>query len=147
MPAFLFHEAMLIINDKICISDEYLNFSFARSSGPGGQNVNKVNTQAQLRFTLNDCPELNSHIKNRLQRIAARYLLANGDIQITSQQHRSQGMNRQDCLDKLADLIRKSLVRPKPRIATKPTAASKRKRLDNKKKRADIKQKRSKIDY
>ena len=138
---------MLKINDKIIIPKECLNFSFARSSGPGGQNVNKVNTQAQLRFNLNDCPELNYHVKNRLRRIAAQYLLANGDLLITSQQHRSQGTNRQDCLDKLADLIRKALVRPKHRIATRPTASSKRKRIDNKKKRSQLKQNRGKVDF
>ena len=138
---------MLYINDKISIPDEYLSFTFARSSGPGGQNVNKVNTQAQLRFALKECKELNTHVKSRLRKQALQYMLVDGNMLISSQQHRSQQMNRQECLNKLAELIHKALIRPKRRIATKPTAASKRKRLDDKKKRSETKQQRKKTDY
>jgi len=133
---------MLIINDNIVIDDEYLSFSFARSSGPGGQNVNKVNSQAQLRFELNSCPALNSFVKNRLRNLAGNFLLADGNIYITSQESRSQFQNRQICLDKLSDLITKALTRPKVRKPTRPTTASREKRLEFKKQRSQIKQRR-----
>ena len=137
---------MLTINEKIIIDDQFLNFSFVRSSGPGGQNVNKVNSQAQLRFDLNNCPALNSFVKKRLRNAAGSYLLADGNLLIFSQESRSQLQNRQLCLEKLADLIGKSLIRPKIRKPSRPTLASKKRRLDSKKKRSQIKQNRQKND-
>lgn len=133
---------MIIINDKLTIEKEFLTFSFARSSGPGGQNVNKVNSMVQLRFDLPACPTLNLSVKSRLRKLAASYLLENGHLLITSQQSRSQHENRQLCLDKLAELITKALVRPKVRKATKPTVSSQQERLQTKAKRSATKAKR-----
>ncbi len=133
------------MNQEITIGEEYLSFTFCRSSGPGGQNVNKVNSQVQLRFDLNNCPNLNQFVKNRLRNQAGNFLLADGNLLITSQESRSQFQNRQIALQKLSELITKALVRPKFRKATKPGAAVREKRLTLKKQRSITKQNRKKM--
>ncbi|MBI9017888.1 MAG: aminoacyl-tRNA hydrolase [Phycisphaerae bacterium] len=139
---------MLYINENISIADEYLAFNFVRSSGPGGQNVNKVNSCAQLRFDLAGCGDISNAVRQRLLGIASRYLVGNGELLIESQQSRSQHQNRQICLDRLRAMILQALIVPKKRRATKPTKAAKQRRLDAKKRRSAIKQNRSgKIDY
>ncbi|OPZ97927.1 MAG: Peptidyl-tRNA hydrolase ArfB [Planctomycetes bacterium ADurb.Bin412] len=130
---------MLQINDKISIEEKLIQIKFVRSSGPGGQNVNKVNTCAQLRFDLKHCEVLAPSVKNRLKRLAGTRLTSQEVIQIESDRYREQSRNRQDCLDRLRELIQKALIRPKKRIATKPTKASRQRRLDAKKQRSRVK--------
>ena len=140
-----FNNAMLPINDKIIIDDELLRVSFVRSRGPGGQNVNKVNTRCQLTFDLHGCQVLNSAVKKRLASLAGRRLTDKGTLIIQSDRFRRQNRNRQQCLDRLRRLIQKALIPPKKRRPTKPTAASKRKRLEDKHRRSRLKSLRGKI--
>lgn len=137
---------MLQINDTISIEDKFIQIKFVRSSGPGGQNVNKVNTCAQLRFDLKHCEVLAPSVKNRLKRLAGARLTSQEVIQIESDRYREQSRNRQDCLDRLRELIQKALIRPKKRIATKPTKASRQRRLDAKKQRSRVKSLRGRPD-
>jgi len=136
---------MLTINDKITIDSRYLRICFVRSGGPGGQNVNKVNTRAQLIFDLNHCPEIGPTIKGRLAQSAGRRLSTQGKIIIQSDRFREQNRNRQECLSRLRQLILKALIVPKKRRPTGPTAAAKRKRLTDKKYRSNVKVWRGKV--
>lgn len=137
---------MLTINDNITIDSRYLQINFVRSRGPGGQNVNKVNTRAQLTFDLNRCSDIGLAAKTRLARLAGRRLTADGKIIIQSDRFREQSRNRQECLDRLRRLIQKALTPPKKRRPTKPTAASKRKRRYDKIHRSKIKSLRRKVE-
>ena len=136
---------MLQINDKIVIEDRYLQVSFVRSRGPGGQNVNKVNTCCQLSFDLKNCPVLTPAVKNRCVRRAGRRMTSQGVIIIHSDRFRRQSSNRTECFERLGWLIRQALIPPAPRRATKPSAASKRKRLEEKNRRSKMKNLRQKI--
>lgn len=117
--------------EPIRIRAESFQWQFARSGGPGGQNVNKVATKAQLRWNPRSI-ELPADIFHRLLRLASTYLTAEGDILLTSQRYRSQRMNMDDCLDKLKALLQASLIRPRQRRATRPTRGSKERRLKTK---------------
>ena len=130
---------MLRINESIQIEDRYLRVSFVRSRGPGGQNVNKVNTCCQLSFDLKHCPVLSAGVKNRCIVLAGRRMTNQGVLIIQSDRFRRQIRNRADCFDRLSRLIRKALVLPAPRRPTKPSAASKRKRLEDKRHRSKTK--------
>ena len=136
---------MLEINDKLVIASRYLTITFVRSGGPGGQNVNKLNTQAQLSFDLKGCPDLSSPVKKRLAQLAGRRLNDQGRLLIRSDRFRQQARNRAECLDRLRRLIQKALIPPKRRIPTKPTAAAKRKRLADKRRRSLRKASREKV--
>lgn len=120
-----------------------LSESFIRASGPGGQNVNKVATAVQLRFDLSGNRTLAEDVKERLGRLAGSRLTLAGEILIQADRFRTQERNRQDALERLAALVRKALERPKPRKATRPTKASKERRLAAKKQRSAIKRMRS----
>ncbi len=134
------------INDTITIEDWELTESFTRSSGPGGQHVNKTSSAVELRFEAARSPNLTPAIKTRLKRLAGRRWTKDGAVVVTAEAHRSQLMNRELAQEKLAELIRAALVVPKRRIKTKPTLGSKRRRLDGKTKRGEVKKLRGKVD-
>jgi ribosome-associated protein len=130
---------MLPVTDKISIDESELSESFVRSSGPGGQNVNKLSTAVQLRFDVRRSPSLPNPVAIRLMKLAGKRLTKDGVIVITAQSHRTQERNRDDARERLFDLIREAAVPPIPRRATKPTKASKTRRLESKKHRSTVK--------
>src|SRR6201999_3272505 len=116
--------------------------AFVRASGPGGQNVNKLATAAQLRFDTSRIT-LPDDARARLIRLAGQRITKEGVIVIHAQRFRTQERNRADAIDRLVELLREAMVRPKPRRATKPTLGSEMRRLDSKKRRSDVKAKRN----
>ena len=130
---------MFKISDSLTIDDVYLRFRFVRSSGPGGQNVNKVNTRAQLVFDLKNCTTIHNPTRLRLITLAGRRHTDDGTIIIESDKFREQLRNRNDCLSRLRQLILHAMITPKKRIRTRPTIASKRKRLEKKRQRSQTK--------
>lgn len=130
---------MIRINDDISLDDSEIEESFIRSSGPGGQNVNKVSSAVQLRFDARRSRALPDAVAVRLMRLAGSKLTQNGVIVITAQRFRDQGRNRADALERLVALIQEALIPPTPRRATKPTLASKKRRLEGKAKRSGVK--------
>ncbi len=129
---------MIRISNSISIDERDISESFVRASGPGGQNVNKVSTAVEMRFDVGKAA-LPHDLKHRLKAIAGRQLSQDGILIVTSQEHRSQDRNRATALKKLVALLCKAAVRPKRRIATKPSKASKTRRLDSKSKRSTTK--------
>ncbi|MEM7422924.1 MAG: alternative ribosome rescue aminoacyl-tRNA hydrolase ArfB [Pseudomonadota bacterium] len=134
---------MIQITDTISIADWELTESFQRASGPGGQNVNKVETAVTLRFEAACSPNLPPDVKARLRRLAGRRWTIDGALVIQADRHRSQQRNREEALNRLIDLVKKAAERPKPRIPTRPSLSSKRRRMDAKTRRGAIKQGRS----
>jgi ribosome-associated protein len=122
----------LEVTPTLAIPDELIELRAVRASGPGGQNVNKVSNAAELRFDVRGWTALPDAARARLCRLAGRRLSADGVIVIDAQRHRSLEQNRADALERLVAMIRQSLVQPKPRRPTKPTRASKERRLASK---------------
>ena len=132
---------MLRITPSIAIDDDDLEISFVRASGPGGQNVNKLSTAAQLRFDTRRIT-LAADAEARLNRLAGQRMTKDGVIVIHAQRFRTQERNRADAIDRLLELLREAMIRPTPRRPTKPTLGSKKRRLEGKKRRSDVKAKR-----
>jgi ribosome-associated protein len=137
----------LIITPDIVIAEEELEWKFIRSSGPGGQNVNKVASAAQLRFLLPQNTSLPVNVRNRLRRLAGQKLIDDGSILFKSMSERSQDQNRRAALERLEAMIRAALVEPKIRKKTRPTKGSKERRIESKKQRGATKQQRSGKSY
>ena len=130
---------MIVVTPRIVLDERELEETFVRSSGPGGQNVNKLSTAVQLRFDVRGSPSLPDDVRARLERQAGSRLTGEGVLIIVAQRHRTQERNREDARERLVDLIRRAAVAPTPRRPTKPTLASKRRRLDSKARRSRVK--------
>jgi ribosome-associated protein len=130
---------MLRVTSHIEIDEREIEEQFVRASGPGGQNVNKLSTAVQLRFDVRHSLSLPGDVRARLERLAGSRLTRDGVLVIIAQRHRTQARNRQDALDRLLDLIRRAAVAPIRRRPTRPTKASRERRIEGKKRRAGIK--------
>jgi ribosome-associated protein len=137
---------LLRVTDKIVLSETELQWQFVRASGPGGQNVNKVSTAVELRFDVAHTRRLDSEVKSRLRKLAGHRMSDDGVLVIQARRFRSQSRNRDDALQRLVALLRSAAQPPKLRKATAPSAAAKRKRVEDKKKRARVKSRRARVD-
>ena len=130
---------MIRVTDSISIDESEVEESFVRSSGPGGQNVNKLSTAVQLRFDVRRSRSLPNDVALRLMTLGGRRITKDGVLVLIAQSHRTQERNRTDALERLTALIKEAAVKPTPRRATKPTKASKQRRIEGKKRRSGIK--------
>jgi ribosome-associated protein len=130
---------MIPVTPHLSIDEDEIAETFIRGSGPGGQNVNKVASAVQLRFDVLNSPSLPEDVKARLSGLAGRRLTQDGVLVISAQRFRTQERNREDALSRLVELIRLATERPKPRRPTRPTLASKKRRLEAKAKRSQVK--------
>jgi ribosome-associated protein len=136
---------MLAISPTVSIDDSEIEERFVRASGPGGQNVNKVATAVQLRFDVARSRALDDETRTRLIALAGSRMTTEGVLVVDARRYRTQAENRDDARERLADLIRQALVRPKRRRKTRPTASSKHQRLDSKRRRANTKRGRGRV--
>lgn len=134
---------MIRIDDRLNLDEREIEESFIRASGPGGQNVNKVASAVQLRFDLRRSPSLPEPVRQRAERLAGSRLTADGVLVITAQRFRSQERNREDALHRVVALLRRAAEPPKPRRPTRPTIASRERRLEAKTRRSHLKQQRT----
>jgi ribosome-associated protein len=133
---------MLVVNDRLKIPLREFRFSFARSSGPGGQNVNKLNTKALLRWAVLKSPSLPEPVRSRLLARHRRRVTAEGDLLVSSQRFRDAGRNVADCLEKLRAMLSEAAAVPRPRRPTRPTRASVERRLGQKRRQSQKKRRR-----
>ncbi len=136
---------MIIVTSHISIHENELRFEFIRSSGPGGQNVNKVATAVQLRFDVRNSPSLPEDVRERLIDIAGKKITEEGILILDARRHRTQERNRQDAVNRLIELIRKATEKPKNRIKTRPSHASEKRRLNSKRHRSNLKKSRKPV--
>lgn len=129
------------------IPEDELEFRFFRSGGPGGQNVNKVSTSVQMRFDVKNSPSLSEPVKERLMKLAGSRLTLDGVIVITAVRFRTQERNRADAIGRLDEMVAEALIRPVYRVATRPTKASKERRLKAKSSRSTIKSGRGRVSF
>ena len=130
---------MFAVNETIRIPWKELTFSFARSGGPGGQNVNKTSTKAILRWSVSETTALPESVHARFVRQQANRITKDGDLLLTSERYRDQERNKQDCLEKLRNLVQMACIVPKKRKKTKPSRAAKARRVANKRHRSTVK--------
>ena len=142
-----FHTMPVEITPDISLPERDLTWSFVRSSGPGGQNVNKVATAAQLRFDLAGTESLEPAVKQRLRALAGRRVTEDGALIIVARNQRTQEGNRREALERLAELVQRALVAPKQRKATRPTRAARERRLATKVQRRTTKQLRGRVRW
>jgi ribosome-associated protein len=136
---------MIPVTPRISIAEEEVDESFIRASGPGGQNVHKLETAVQLRFDVRGSPNLPDGVKARMEMLAGRRLTLEGVLVLTAQKHRTRERNRVDALERLLELIREAaLPPPPPRWPTKPSKRAKAKRMDEKSGRGETKRQRGK---
>ena len=138
---------MLEITPALSIDERELQLDFVRASGPGGQNVNKVATAAQLRFDVRGSSSLSEEVKTRLIRLGGSRMTMDGVLILEAKRHRTQEQNKADALERFVELVRKATEKPKSRRKTRPTLASKEARLKGKKIRAEIKKTRGSKSY
>ena len=134
---------MLEVTPALAIPDDELVERFVRASGPGGQNVNKVSSAVELRFDAARSPSLPEDVRARVLARRDRRITADGVVVISAQRHRTQDRNREDARERLAELLRQATIVAKPRVPTRPTKASRVRRVEAKKQRAKVKQGRS----
>ena len=136
---------MIEIGDDLMIPEDEIVVTFIRSSGPGGQNVNKVSSAVQLRFDARNSPSLTDPVRARLETIAGSRLTKAGEIVITANRHRTQEANRRDAIARLTRMLEEALIEPKPRKPTRPSRAAKKRRLESKARRSSVKRLRGKV--
>ncbi len=142
-----YSQSMISVTPFIAIDEDEIILDFIRASGPGGQNVNKVATAVQLRFDVKHSPNLPDDVRARLVSYAGRRMTDDGVLIIEAKRFRTQDRNRQDALDRLISLVRKAAKKPTPRIQTRPSTASKKRKLAAKRHRSRIKQMRRPVGW